>query len=54
MECGTGGESRPGRRVSDTPALRTGRLRLDAPVPVRRAIPHWFMLSSFASVPRPA
>jgi DNA-binding HxlR family transcriptional regulator len=35
-------------------ALRTGRLRLEAPVPIRRAIPHWLQLSAFAGVPRPA
>jgi DNA-binding HxlR family transcriptional regulator len=35
-------------------ALRSGELRLHAPVQVRRAIPRWLKLSSFASVPRPA
>jgi DNA-binding HxlR family transcriptional regulator len=35
-------------------ALRSGRLRLEAPVPVRRAIPHWLKLSPFAAVQRPA
>jgi DNA-binding HxlR family transcriptional regulator len=34
-------------------ALRSGELRLHAPVQVRRAIPRWLKLSSFASVPRP-
>lgn len=34
-------------------ALRSGRLRLEATGQVRRAIPRWFRLSSFASVPRP-
>jgi DNA-binding HxlR family transcriptional regulator len=35
-------------------ALRSGELRLHAPVQVRRAIPRWLKLSAFASVPRPA
>jgi DNA-binding HxlR family transcriptional regulator len=35
-------------------ALRSGQLRLEAPSQVRRAIPRWLKLSSFAPVPRPA
>jgi len=35
-------------------ALRTGQLRLEAPTQVRRAVPRWLKLSSFASVPRVA
>lgn len=34
--------------------LRSGRLRVDAPTPVRRAVPRWLKLSTFAPVPRPA
>ena len=34
-------------------ALREGRVRLDAPTPVRRAFPRWLKLSAFAMVPRP-
>ena len=34
-------------------ALRSGRLRLEAPTPVRRAFPRWLKLSVFAAVPRP-
>ena len=34
--------------------LRSGRLRLEASGPVRRAVPAWLKLSVFASVPRPA
>jgi DNA-binding HxlR family transcriptional regulator len=34
--------------------MRTGRLRLEAPVPVRRAVPRWLKLSVFAAVQRPA
>jgi DNA-binding HxlR family transcriptional regulator len=33
--------------------LRTGRLRLEGPAQVRRAVPRWLKLSSFAAVPRP-
>jgi len=35
-------------------ALRSGRLRLEGPTQVRRAVPRWLKLSSFAAVPRPA
>jgi DNA-binding HxlR family transcriptional regulator len=34
-------------------ALRDGTLRVDGPASLRRALPSWFTLSSFASVPRP-
>lgn len=34
-------------------ALRSGRMELLGPVPVRRAVPRWFALSTFAGVPRP-
>lgn len=34
--------------------LRTGQLRLEGPSQVRRAVPRWLKLSSFASVLRPA
>jgi hypothetical protein len=36
-----------------TDALRSGRLRVQGPERVRRALPRWFTLSLFASVPRP-
>jgi DNA-binding HxlR family transcriptional regulator len=35
-------------------ALRSGSLEVDGPAMLRRAVPRWFTLSSFASVPRPA
>lgn len=35
-------------------ALRSGSLELQGPETVRRAVPSWFLLSSFAAVPRPA
>ena len=35
-------------------ALRSGALALHGPAPVRRALPRWLKLSSFAGVPRPA
>ena len=35
-------------------AVRAGRLQLDGPESVRRAVPTWFTLSAFAGVPRPA
>ncbi len=35
-------------------ALRSGRVRVHGPETVRRALPGWFTLSLFASVPRPA
>jgi len=41
----------------DTPwsaALRSGDVHLDGPASLRRALPGWFSLSSFAAVPRPA
>ena len=34
--------------------LRSGRLRLEGPAQVRRAVPRWLKLSSFAAEPRPA
>ena len=34
-------------------ALRSGALEVRGPEPVRRALPRWFKLSSFAAVPRP-
>ena len=37
-----------------TEALRTGQMRVHGPEAVRRALPGWFTLSLFASVPRPA
>ncbi|HEX5827542.1 MAG TPA: helix-turn-helix domain-containing protein [Candidatus Limnocylindrales bacterium] len=37
-----------------TDVLRSGRLRIEAPTPVRRAFPRWLKLSAFAPVPRPA
>jgi DNA-binding HxlR family transcriptional regulator len=33
-------------------ALRSGAVRLDGPEQVRRAVPSWFTLSNFATVPR--
>ena len=36
-----------------TAALRSGDVRLDGPAPLRRALPGWFTLSTFAAVPRP-
>ena len=35
-------------------ALRTGALEVSGPEDLRRAVPGWFTLSGFASVPRPA
>ena len=35
-------------------ALRCGALQLRGPETMRRAVPRWFTLSGFASVPRPA
>jgi len=35
-------------------ALRTGALQVSGPADLRRAVPGWFTLSGFASVPRPA
>ncbi len=35
-------------------ALHAGRLRIEAPVGIRRAVPRWLKLSAFAAVPRPA
>jgi len=35
-------------------ALRTGTLTIGGPAPLRRAVPGWFTLSSFAPVARPA
>jgi DNA-binding HxlR family transcriptional regulator len=34
-------------------ALRTGALEVSGPADLRRAVPGWFTLSGFASVPRP-
>ncbi len=34
-------------------ALRSGDVRLEGPAELRRALPRWFTLSSFAAVPRP-
>lgn len=34
-------------------AMRSGRLRIEASTQVRRAVPRWLKLSSFAPVPRP-
>ena len=36
-----------------TDVLRSGRLRIEAPTSVRRAVPQWLRLSAFAPVPRP-
>lgn len=35
-------------------ALTSGQLEIEAPAQVRRAVPRWFKLSAFATVPRPA
>jgi SCP-2 sterol transfer family len=35
-------------------ALRAGAVEVDGPEGLRRAVPGWFTLSSFAAVPRPA
>jgi len=35
-------------------SLRAGALDVKGPEPMRRAVPRWFTLSGFASVPRPA
>jgi DNA-binding HxlR family transcriptional regulator len=34
-------------------ALGTGRMRIEGPEQLRRAVPSWFALSPFAAVPRP-
>jgi DNA-binding HxlR family transcriptional regulator len=39
--------------VSWASALRAGSVTMDGPTAVRRAVPGWFTLSAFASVPRP-
>jgi DNA-binding HxlR family transcriptional regulator len=39
--------------VSWAGALRAGSVAMDGPTALRRAVPGWFTLSSFASVPRP-
>ncbi|MFI9580618.1 winged helix-turn-helix transcriptional regulator [Streptomyces sp. NPDC052236] len=39
--------------VAWSDALRIGTLRVDGPEAARRAVPWWFTLSPFASVPRP-
>ena len=35
-------------------ALRSGAVEVHGPEALRRAMPRWFTLSAFASVPRPA
>jgi DNA-binding HxlR family transcriptional regulator len=35
-------------------ALRSGELTVDGPEALRRAVPHWFRPTMYASVPRPA
>jgi DNA-binding HxlR family transcriptional regulator len=35
-------------------ALRSGDVALDGPTALRRALPAWFTLSTFAAIPRPA
>jgi DNA-binding HxlR family transcriptional regulator len=35
-------------------ALRSGTFQVSGPNTLRRALPHWFTLSAFAAVPRPA
>jgi hypothetical protein len=40
--------------VSWNTALRSGDLQLVGPSTLCRALPEWFTLSTFASVPRPA
>jgi hypothetical protein len=35
-------------------ALRAGSVEVHGPERLRRAVPHWFTFSAFASVPRPA
>jgi DNA-binding HxlR family transcriptional regulator len=35
-------------------ALRSGSMTLSGPADLRRAVPDWFLLSSFAGVPRPS
>jgi DNA-binding HxlR family transcriptional regulator len=37
-----------------SPALRSGAVEVRGPEAMRRAVPRWFTLSPFASVPRPA
>ena len=39
--------------VSWAAALRAGSVAMDGPTALRRAVPGWFTLSTFASVPRP-
>jgi DNA-binding HxlR family transcriptional regulator len=36
-----------------TEAVGSGALELDGPTTLRRALPHWFKLSTFAEIPRP-
>jgi DNA-binding HxlR family transcriptional regulator len=40
--------------VSWSAALRSGGVQVQGPQPLRRAVPRWFALSTFAAVPRPA
>ncbi len=35
-------------------ALRSGAVRVEGPPALRRAVPRWFALATFASIPRPA
>jgi DNA-binding HxlR family transcriptional regulator len=35
-------------------ALRSGAIQINGPQPLRQAMPHWFTLSAFAAIPRPA
>jgi DNA-binding HxlR family transcriptional regulator len=35
-------------------ALRLGAIQINGPQPLRQAMPHWFTLSAFAAIPRPA
>jgi len=35
-------------------ALRSGAVQIEGPPTLRRAVPRWFTLSEFASIPRPA
>jgi hypothetical protein len=40
--------------LSWSQALRAGALEVRGPESLRRGVPHWFTLSTFAAVPRPA
>lgn len=39
--------------ISWDQALRSGKIEVEGPAAVRRALPRWFTLSTFAAVPRP-